>query len=245
MPKTKWALSAAAENELRRLALQGNSPAQIDALLERDGFYVGWRPSKRTIERRVREVVPEDTSERWSVLEDNVDQLQYVSYVQRWLLHRTDGRVWLTINQADLLDRIFTLAGYVPEPWAWALALAYQAAWAREEKDLRCLDSALLEKVWTALGDPNRGTLEDKRTFCARICRSMSGDTGSSQWSDLLSTIQAIPFGDMEALEADEDEIPLYERDPEAWLETTSGQEPAPEFGSGVKADPQTDEARS
>src|SRR5215216_216731 len=114
--------------EIRRLVNLGiTSPARIHRHLKEKGFFDGVdEVHVRTVGKRVREYSPQDQSGVWSLLEADADEARRILPVAQWLVSLTGGRVWLTHDLADWVDRVSAVVSMPPD-WAWAFARAYQS----------------------------------------------------------------------------------------------------------------------
>ena len=65
MSRKRWA-APEMRRELRRLVFEGHGPTQVYQELDRLGLFADWKPSKKTIERMVRDELPPDETGDWS-----------------------------------------------------------------------------------------------------------------------------------------------------------------------------------
>jgi hypothetical protein len=144
------------ENIVQRLALRGYSPSQIYGHMERKKYFENPRPklSKRTVERMVRAVAPDDPSGPWSLHDAETETAAHVLDVLRYVFVNTEGRVWLTKDVARYVATIREVCPSAPPQLVYAFARRYQAL--GEDDDGRFVDlvlAALAASDWNIEDD--------------------------------------------------------------------------------------------
>ena len=124
------------------LALKGWGATQIYSHLERQPLYVNRVPTPRTIQRRVNELTPRDSSGAWRVQEEDPDDARLVLDVLAAVVVETMGETrQLTKTEADRVLRV-RKAAPTASPWeAWLIARLYMAreSGGEETTDLDCV----------------------------------------------------------------------------------------------------------
>ncbi|MDQ3695450.1 MAG: hypothetical protein M3464_17775 [Chloroflexota bacterium] len=137
------------------LVMQGAAKAQIYKQLGTDGLIdSGGSPSKSTIDRIVDDTRARDTTGPWSLTE--ATDPQEPALVLDVILHMnavSQGRVWLSKDQARLVARVRRTAPEIPPQWAYVMASMYQQARDRDG-DLRTLDLVMAVAPWRRTGAP-------------------------------------------------------------------------------------------
>lgn len=127
-PKRRRRRSTAPEiiQEIRRLVLQGWTPAEIDQHLSRDDRFAARAPSRRTIDYIAAEARPRDDSEDWSFAHASADEASLVLPVVAAVVANTAGRVRrVTRQEASWIARIREAVPDVPAWDAYWLARDY------------------------------------------------------------------------------------------------------------------------
>jgi hypothetical protein len=124
------------ESIVQRLVLKGYSPSLIYEYMERKKYFEKPRPklSKRTIERMVREVAPEDLSGPWSLHDADTETAAHVLDVLRYVFVKTEGRVWLSKAVGDCVAMIRAVYPSAPPVLVYAFARRYQALGADDDR---------------------------------------------------------------------------------------------------------------
>lgn len=137
---------------VRELALQGYGAAQIDRVLVSKGLKQDPHPAlhRRTIERMVQRIKPEDTSGPWTFRESTPEEAILVLQVLNWLLKRTNGRLWLSKDAACFIVKITRSCPTIPVEWAYGLALLYLSAGPDNVTKTQFLDLAMSLQPWTS-----------------------------------------------------------------------------------------------
>jgi hypothetical protein len=140
------------QHAVERYVLEGHSAAAIYRLLKSNGLLDDPHPElhKRTIERMVRRLTPEDTSDPWSAM-DEPEQARFVLDVAAYVFNMSQSRVWLTKNLAQWIARVRTVDPETPPHFAYVLARSYQSA--RTVEEFRNLDLELDAKPWKILSE--------------------------------------------------------------------------------------------
>ena len=137
---------------VQQLVYAGHGPAAIHRLLREKGLYDDPHPElhKRTIERMVRRMIPEDDSGPWSAMDDP-DQARLVHDVAAYVHFMSEGRVWISKDLAQRIAGVRTVDPEIPPHFAYWLARAYQSA--RSPEEVRNLDLELGLKPWKELSE--------------------------------------------------------------------------------------------
>jgi hypothetical protein len=218
-------VSIEVDQEVRRLAsftIYGK--AQIYRALQDHGFIdAGGHPSKSTVERLVDKYRSVDVSGPWSLLDADPEEARNVRLVAWWLDGFSGGYLWLSKDLASWIARIVAVVPVptIPMHWAWALARCYQAARAREEHDVRCLDLALIHQVWDDKYDPVDDPELAKKARVARGCQLQSGEVGLRQWNELTTLVDDVSM--WVALPDQEEAVPRYVVDDESYGRVVGG----------------------
>jgi hypothetical protein len=156
------------DREIAALVRAGYGPAQISRHLEQ-GPNAG-EVSEKTVQRRVRDLRPGDSSGPWSAADADPEEARLVLDVVAEVFFSTAGRVWPTKNHVAEIARLRKTAPSIPPLWADNLARAYRLC-KEQRRDSRHLDLALALRPWEgpegadqmaqALGLPRSFRVED------------------------------------------------------------------------------------
>jgi hypothetical protein len=169
------------------------SPAQVYRHLEEKGFIdAEGSPSEKTVQRRIKELLPRIDSGAWSVLDADPEEARRVGPVLWWLFVQSRGKMWLSRSLARSVAKVRAVDD-MPADWSYALGLAHEGAVVRGEADTRCLDLWLVSQPWVLLEQLTKEHPMDEAgaetwvTYVLRIhdyCRAF-GEAGARQYDDV------------------------------------------------------------
>src|SRR5262249_45476961 len=136
-----------------RLALAHRTVPAIEKALdvEAERLGIAARPDAKTIRRWLKELRTGDTSGSWVPLASpDPGQAARVLPVLAEAVRTGGLELWLTDDQADLIDRIVLAVSTIPPSWALPLGLGFQWALANG-CDTRGLDLTLALKPWESV----------------------------------------------------------------------------------------------
>jgi hypothetical protein len=205
--------SPAVRKEITRLALEGWGPAEIERELDRNPALRGEVPDRRTIQRHAKRVRPPDTSRAWALLGADPEDAALILDVVCYVFDLSEGRVWLTQDEAAWVLRVEIAAPSIPPRWAWWLATTYRLLADEAEPETRALDVTLgvepwlsedHAKEWAAL--LRRRNLLDEEETDERVIETLSILADLEGWPSLVQ-VGEVPSTD--------DTRPWYEPGPD------------------------------
>ena len=136
------------EDAIVEKTVLGWSAAQIDDYLDSVDAFADRLPSKRTIQRMVKERRTTDTTGSWSLADAEPDQAKLVLEVLPTKVAETSGQSSrFTIGEADWLIRIRSAAPDLPMRIAWLLSRMYLSRQSKGD-DTHDLDCFLSYQPW-------------------------------------------------------------------------------------------------
>jgi hypothetical protein len=173
------------------------------AHLKKNNFYGEDAFTVRTVGYRMADCRRLDDTQPWSPFENDdentLEDAQRILPVLRWLAGESWGQMWISRAVAWWVGRVCAIADPAPD-WAWAFAKAYQWASGRKETDTRCLDLALMFRIWDMACVTGSSDLTNAENYLRAVkanadrfrmlqscCQQASPTTWEAQWSDLLA----------------------------------------------------------
>jgi hypothetical protein len=153
MPKRGRQASARVQAAVLRLGIgEGRGAAWIHRELFPNGAQDPDHVTVKTIQRMIQDLrgPTADTSKPWTFLAADAEDAARILDVAAHVCDMSDGREWLTQEQAAWVLRVRIAAPDAPSYWAWWLAHAYHLLADDPNADSRALDLTLAAAPWVS-----------------------------------------------------------------------------------------------
>lgn len=136
------------ERAIGNLALRGFTPIQIYRHLEEKEEFKGKLPSLRTVQTIVKQNLPRDPSEPWSLADSKRGDVPSVLETLAAVIEQTEGRITsLSVAQAEWIARIDSAAPDI-DPWDRFLVTVMYQKLAETDGSTKDLDAFLAFAPW-------------------------------------------------------------------------------------------------